>query len=132
MTSVVVRHGMQIKCSDTVVSPGRAGSRRLVCHTQLPCGMDGVEGKIVRGAMQTMAGRDGGIRGPRAEVIERELNMGEEIIPPITGEGIVGGGEGGDQVVFSRPDVPFSGKGAVVVGRCELVVEVVGAEHGGE
>ena len=88
-----------------------------------------MEGEVERTAMQSVVGGDGGVREPRAEVVEGELGDGEEIIPSIRGERDVGGGKDGDEVVFTRADVPFGSEGAMVVGGGKLVVEVVGCEQ---
>ena len=58
--------------------------------------------------------------------------MWQDITPPITGEGDMGGGECGNYVVFSCAYVPLCGKGAVVIGGGKLKVEVLGSEEVGK
>ena len=71
----------------------------------------------------------GWVREPRAEVVECQLNVREKVTPPVRGEGVVGGGKCGDDVVLGGADVPFGGESAMVVGWGKLKVKVVCPEH---
>ena len=41
-------------------------------------------------------------------MVEGDLRSWEEVVPEVGGEVGVGRGEGGDEVVFARPDTPLS------------------------
>ena len=57
-------------------------------------------GKVVGGTMETMIGRERGVEGPRTEMVEGKLGLWEQVVPPVRGEGDVGGREDRDKMVF--------------------------------
>ncbi len=60
-------------------------------------------GEVVREVVKARPGREGRIRAPRTQDIEGKFSMGEEAVPKIIREVVVGGGEGSYEVVFRRP-----------------------------
>ena len=61
-------------------------------------------GEVKGEAVKACPGGYGGVRGPRAEVVEGNLRCLEEIVPEVRGEVRVGRRKRGDEVIFSRPD----------------------------
>ena len=47
-------------------------------YDKLARGMDGMGGKVVGGTMETMVGRERGVEGPRAEMVEGKLGLGSK------------------------------------------------------
>ena len=67
-------------------------------------------------AVKAVVGGDGGIRAPREEVIESELDGWKKLIPKVEGELKMDGGEGCDDVVLRGAYRALREVGTVVVG----------------
>ena len=50
--------------------------------------------------METMVGRERGVEGPRAEMVEGKLGLWEQVVPAVRGESDVGGREDSNDVVL--------------------------------
>ena len=83
--------GAEVKSSLAVGSPRSTCSGGLPRHTQLSGGVDGVSSEVEGEAVESSPSGEGGVRLPRAEVVERKLGLGEEEVPQILGEGNVDG-----------------------------------------
>jgi hypothetical protein len=75
--AIVVRGGGKIEPASAMLGPRRAGEGRVKGYDKLARGMDGMGGKVVGGTMETMVGRERGVEGPRAEMVEGKLGLGE-------------------------------------------------------
>ena len=86
--AVVVRGGGEIESASAMLGPRRAGEGRVKGDYKLARGMDGMGGKVVGGTMETiMVGRERGVEGPRAEMVEGKLGLGEQVVPTVRREG---------------------------------------------
>ncbi len=99
--AVVVRGREEIKTASAMLGPRLEGEGRAKCDDKLSRGLDGVGGKVVRGAMETMVGGERGVERPGSEVVKGELGLWEQVVPSIRREGDMGGREDGDKVVLA-------------------------------
>jgi hypothetical protein len=75
-----------------------------------------VGGKIKGEAVEAGPGRESGVRGVGAEIVEGELSVGKKFVPEVGGKVRMARGEDGDKVVFGSAEVAFGKVGAVIVG----------------
>ena len=68
--AIVFRGGGEIEPASAMLGPRLAGEGRVKGDDKLARGMDGMGGKVVGGTMETMVGRERGVEGPRAEMVE--------------------------------------------------------------
>ena len=85
--AIVVKGGGKIKPASPMLSPRWAGEGRVKGYDKLARGVDGMGGKVVGGTMETMVGRERGVEGPRAEMVEGKLGLGEQVVPTVRREG---------------------------------------------
>ena len=130
--AIVVKGGGKIKPASSMLGPRLAGEGRVKGYDKLARGMDGMGGKVVGGTMETMVGRERGVEGPRAEMVEGKLGLGEQVVPAVRREGDVGGREDGDEMVFGGTYSTFRREGAMVVGRDVLIGDEGRAEVRGK
>ena len=114
--AVVVQGRAEVETSATMGAPGRAGERGVVGDHELARGMQGMGGEVERGAKQASIGREGGVEGPGAEVIDGQLRMRKEPIPKVKREVGVDSREDREEMVFERADVALGRVGPMVVG----------------
>ncbi len=67
--------------------------------------------------METVPGRKGRIKGPRAEMVQGKFGLGEKIRPAIRGESGMARRHNGDKMVLGGADCPFRRESTMVVGR---------------
>ena len=119
--AIVVKGGGKIKPASPMLSPRCAGEGRVKGYDKLARGVDGMGGKVVGGTMETMVGRERGVEGPRAEMVEGKLGLGEQVVPTVRRECDVRGREDRDEMVFGGTYSTFRREGAMVVGRNVLI-----------
>ncbi len=83
-------------------------------NNKLPGGVDGVEGKIKGGRMQTVPGRECGVGLPGTELVEGELDEREKVRPAIRGERGMARREDSNNMVFGGADAALRGKEMIV------------------
>ena len=98
--AIVVGGGGEIKAASAMLGPRLAGEGRIKGDDKLARGVNGMGGKVVGGTMKAMIGRERRVEGPRAEMVEGKLGLWEQVVPPVRGEGDVGGREDRDKMVF--------------------------------
>ena len=98
--AIVVGGGGEIKAASAMLGPRLAGEGRIKGDDKLARGVNGMGGKVVGGTMKAMVGRERRVEGPRAEMVEGKLGLWEQVVPPVRGEGDVGGREDRDKMVF--------------------------------
>ena len=81
--------------------------------------------------METMPGRERWVGFPRAEGVERELRLGDEIRPAVVRERDVERRQDRDDVIFGGTNGSFRREGAMVEGRDIFVGEVGRLEESG-
>ena len=69
-TAIVESGGREIKTTGAVSGPRFPVLRRIVGNNELPGGMDRVGSEVERTRVEAVPGRQGGIKGPRAEMVE--------------------------------------------------------------
>ena len=107
VAAVVGEGGAYIEGALAIFGPRFPGFGVVECDDQLARGVDGVGVKVEGKAVNACPGRDGGVGGVGAEVVEGEFGEGDEFVPLVGGEVRVGGGEHGYKVVFGGADAPF-------------------------
>ena len=85
--AVMVRGGAEIEPASAMLGPRLASEGRVKGDDKLARGMDGMGGKVIGGTMETMVGRERGVEGPRAEMVEGKLGLGEQVVPTVRREG---------------------------------------------
>ncbi len=100
-------------------------------NDKLAGGVNRVEGKAERNAMETMPGRERWVGFIRAESVERELSLGEEISPAVVRERNVDRRQDRDEVILCGTNGSFRREGGVVEGRNVFVGEVGRLEESG-
>ena len=100
--------------------PGRTDRGRVKGITQLTNRMDGVGVKVKGKAIQAVVSGDRRVRVPGLEVVECELDMGDEAIPQVKRKGNVSRCKGGDDVILRRTNVPFGKIRTMIVRRHKL------------
>jgi hypothetical protein len=75
--------------------------------------MKGVGGEVIGEAVKARPDRDGRIRAPGTEKVKGNFGVGKKAVPEVVGEVGVGGGEQGDEVIFSRPHCSLRRNGPV-------------------
>ena len=67
--AIVFRGGGEIEPASAMLGPRRTSEGRVKSDDKLARGMDGMGGKVVGGAMETMIFRERGVEGPRTEMV---------------------------------------------------------------
>ncbi len=84
-----------------MLGPRLAGEGRSKATTSWPGGWMGWAANKVEGhTIKTMVSRERRVEGPRAQVIEGELGLGDQVGPAVRVKCDVGGRKDGDDVVF--------------------------------
>ena len=109
-----------------MVGPGFPRVGGVEGDDQLARGVNWVGVKVKWGVVYACPGREGGVGGVGAEVVEGEFRDGNELIPFVGGEVRMGRGEDGDEVVFARADAPLRRQSAVDARGDKLDGEVLG------
>jgi hypothetical protein len=68
--TIVQSRGREIKTTGAVSGPRFSVLGRIVGNNELPGGMDRVGSEVERTRVEAVPGRQGGIKGPRAEMVE--------------------------------------------------------------
>ena len=98
--AIIVGGGGEIETASAMLGPRLAGEGRVKGDDKLARGVDGMGGKVVGGTMKAMVGRERRVERPMAEMVEGKLGLWEQVVPPVRGEGDVGGREDRDKMVF--------------------------------
>ena len=122
----------QIKTTSAMLGPRLAREGRVEGDNKLAGGVDGMEGKVVGGTMETMVCGERGVEGPGSEVVKGELGLWEQVVPSVRREGDMGSREDGDTVVFGGTNRSFRRDRAMVVGRDVLKSDRDRAKERGE
>ena len=125
VAAVVIKGGAKVESPFAMGGPGGAGIGGVKSHDQLARGVDWVGGKIKGEAVEAGPGRESGVRGVGAEIVEGELSVGKKFVPEVGGKVRMARGEDGDKVVFGSAEVAFGKVGAVIVGGDVLDREVL-------
>ena len=101
--TIVQSRGREIKTTGAVSGPRFSVLGRIVGNNELPGGMDRVGVEVVRETVQTRPGGEGGVGAPGSHGVKGEFSVGKKAVPEISGEVGMGGGEGGEEMVFAGP-----------------------------
>ncbi len=83
-------------------------------YDELPCGMDGMGGKVELPTMDAVPGRTGRVEGERSHAVEGEHSERQERRPAITEKRYVCRGQSGKKMVLGGSDRPFRRVGSVL------------------
>ena len=103
VTTVVGKGGAKIVGAVPVRVPRETVVGAVEGKTQLAGGMDGVGVEVVGETVQTRPGGEGGVGAPGSHGVKGEFSVGKKAVPEISGEVGMGGGEGGEKMVFAGP-----------------------------
>lgn len=130
--AVVEGRGGEIETTGPVSRPRFPMLRGIVGNNELPGGVDRVGIEVERERVEPVPGREGRIKGPRAEMVQGEFGLGEEVGPAIGREGDMAGRHDGDKMILGGADCPLRRKSAMVVGRDVLERKRDRGKVGGE
>ena len=103
VTTVVGKGGAKIVGAVPVRVPRETVVGAVEGKTKLAGGMNGVGGEVVGKTAQTRPSREGRVGAPRAHNVEGKFGVRKEAVPQVSGKVGMGGGEGGEKMVFAGP-----------------------------
>jgi hypothetical protein len=97
----------EVKTASAMLGPGFSGLGGIEGNDKLAGGVNRVGGKAEGNTMETMPGRERWVGFPRAEGVERELRLRDEIRPAVVRERDVDRRQDRDDVIFGGTNGSF-------------------------